>query len=251
MRYHDILKPTLLEGGNVFKNTDGELLTIRINLADISPTISWLEKITGLKLSKNTLGSVGRKSSSGDIDLAVATDDRDILLQQLNDWVTTHKLIADEWIKKTGISIHFKTPICGNSKKGFVQTDFMIGDIEWLKFIAYGPGEQSQYTGADRAILLNSIAKSHGFKLSPTNGLESRTTGQFLTKDSNQIANYLLGHTATRSDCNSVETIIKALRRSGINQERLHTELFDCIDNFRRIQGDDVKASQLEILAGL
>ena len=44
----------LKEGGNVFK-VDGKPVTQRINLADIQPTIAYLEKITGLPLSNNML----------------------------------------------------------------------------------------------------------------------------------------------------------------------------------------------------
>ena len=60
----------LKEGGNVFK-VDGKPATQRINLADIQPTINYLEKLTGLPLSDNMLGTTGKKSSSGDLDLAV------------------------------------------------------------------------------------------------------------------------------------------------------------------------------------
>jgi hypothetical protein len=51
----------LLEGGNVFKNEKGEPLTQRINLADIKPTVKWLESLTGLNLVDNMLGTTGRR----------------------------------------------------------------------------------------------------------------------------------------------------------------------------------------------
>ena len=40
----------LQEGGNVFKDEQGQPLTQRINLADIRPTVAWLETITDLPL---------------------------------------------------------------------------------------------------------------------------------------------------------------------------------------------------------
>ena len=52
------------EGGNVFKDADGNPRTQRINLADIKPTVAWLEKITGLPLVDNMLGSTGTKPTS-------------------------------------------------------------------------------------------------------------------------------------------------------------------------------------------
>jgi hypothetical protein len=66
----------LIEGGNVFKDTAGNPLTRRIAQADVMPTAQWLEKITGLDLTKDKdkrdgkpirwLGSTGRKADSGD-----------------------------------------------------------------------------------------------------------------------------------------------------------------------------------------
>ena len=60
----------IAEGGNIFKDAEGKPLTDRINKADIAPTIKWMEQITGLPLLSNTLGSVGKKESSGDLDIA-------------------------------------------------------------------------------------------------------------------------------------------------------------------------------------
>ena len=33
------------EGGNIFKNDDGTLVTQRINKADVDPTLAWVEAI--------------------------------------------------------------------------------------------------------------------------------------------------------------------------------------------------------------
>ena len=40
----------LKEGGNIFKDEDGNIVTQRINRADVDPTLKWLENITGLPL---------------------------------------------------------------------------------------------------------------------------------------------------------------------------------------------------------
>ena len=71
-------KPSLLEGGNIFK---GDLATVRINQADVLPTVVWLEKYTGLPLQDNMLGTTGRKDTSGDLDLGV--DNKSITKEQL------------------------------------------------------------------------------------------------------------------------------------------------------------------------
>ena len=41
----------IFEGGNVFKNAEGQPLTQRINQADVPATVKWLERLTGLDLS--------------------------------------------------------------------------------------------------------------------------------------------------------------------------------------------------------
>ena len=41
----------LNEGGNIFKDPNGQIATRRINKADVSPTIAWLEQVTGLPVS--------------------------------------------------------------------------------------------------------------------------------------------------------------------------------------------------------
>ena len=51
----------LNEGGNIFKNAEGQPATQRINQADVEPTLKWLEKITGLNHVDNMLGSTGIK----------------------------------------------------------------------------------------------------------------------------------------------------------------------------------------------
>ena len=38
----------LREGGNVFKDAQGQPLTQRINQADIPATIAWVEQVTGI-----------------------------------------------------------------------------------------------------------------------------------------------------------------------------------------------------------
>ena len=61
----------LNEGGNVFKDDNGVPKTQRINRADVGPTVAWLERLTGLSLTDNMLGSTGPKPTSGDLDLDV------------------------------------------------------------------------------------------------------------------------------------------------------------------------------------
>jgi len=164
----------ITEGGNVFKDPEGNSLTTRIRREQVVPTVKWLEDLTGLSLVDNMLGTTGRKETSGDLDLAVDSSkiDKDTLIRAL-----LAKGVSAHDIKKSGDSVHLKTPIAGG--EGFVQTDFMFGDPQWQQFSMQGSPEDSQYKGMHRHVLLASIAKALGMKWSYKNGLmdrESNTT---------------------------------------------------------------------------
>ncbi len=212
------LRKLIIEGGNIFKSPDGTILTQRIDRKDIQPTIAWLEKITGLPLLDNTLGSVGKKESSGDLDIAVDQNaiSKDDLIDKLSTWVKSIHEDPKNWIKKSGISVHFKTPIRGNLKKGWVQTDLMFGDnLEQMKFGLFSAGDASKFSGADRNLLMSSIAKSlpGDYKYSWQKGLIKRSTGESISKNPDVIAQILLGgHQYTRESLDSVESIMSVLR---------------------------------------
>ena len=197
-------------GGNVFKDTTGKITTTRIKKADVIPTVKWLENLIGIELVDNLLGTTGKKETSGDLDIAIDPNetDKDQLILKLSDYVLHQGGEPKEWIKKSGISVHFKTPILGNPANGYVQTDFMVGPKDWMKWSMTGPGEGSPYKGAHRHIVLASIAKARGMKWSFQNGLMDRETNQTITKDPNEIAKKLLGQTATPRDLVDTEAII-------------------------------------------
>ena len=222
----------LNEGGNVFKDKDGQAETQRINQTDVKTTIAWLERLTGLPLQDMTLGSTGRKPTSGDLDLAVDAQkvSKEELIKKITDWLASNKLQPNQWIKKSGISVHFKTPINGNPKNGFVQTDFMfLQNVPFSKFVLSAPAN-SQYRGQDRNILMNSIAKSLGFKLNQNAGIMNRATNELISDDPDKIAKILLNSKATRNDLESVETIIAALA----NDPKRDAKLADAREHFAR-----------------
>ena len=195
----------LYEGGNVFKLTDGQPATTRISRENVVPTVQWLEQLTGLNLVDNMLGSTGRKETSGDLDLGIDETKitKDVLIQQL-----LKRGVKAGDIKKSGDSVHVKTPILGDAENGYVQTDFMFGDPEFQKF-ALNTGE-SDYKGVHRAILLASIAKAQGMKWSYKNGLVDRETNEIITKNPQEIAEKLIN--GTTADLSSVESIVKKIK---------------------------------------
>lgn len=166
----------LNEGGNIFKTADGTPLTQRINRDDVPSTIKWIESATGIGFPEETwLGTTGRKSSSGDLDLAVdetKTTKEDLIK------VLVSKGVDTKDIKKSGDSVHVKAPIAGNPKNGFVQADLMFGDPKWQAFSMSGAPEGSKLTGMSRHVILASIVSAlhPGLKWSYKHGLVDRVT---------------------------------------------------------------------------
>jgi hypothetical protein len=222
----------LKEGGNIFKGAEGELLTGRINQADVAPTVKWLEGITGLSLQDNMLGTTGKAATSGDLDLGVDENEisKDELVAKLSQWAQSKKQDPKQWVRKSGISVHFKTPIAGDEKKGFVQTDFMFGEPTWQKFSLQGGLTGSEYKGMDRHILLASIAKALGYRWSHNYGLLNRESNQPVSKDPDRIAQLLLGVDHTAKDLTSVESIHKIIKNRS-DYEKL---VADAVESFGR-----------------
>lgn len=205
----------LFEGGNVFKDDAGTVLTVRINKADVMPTIQWLETVTGLELTDNLLGSTGKKETSGDLDIAINANevDKNEFATKLSQYIEKQGGNPKEWVRKSGVSVHFKTPIKGNEENGYVQADFMFGEPNWMKWSLQGGKEGSDYTGAHRHMLLSSIARAKGMKWSAHNGLMSGDGVELITKDPNEIAKKLLGQMANPKDLENVESIINVIMK--------------------------------------
>ena len=230
----------LNEGGNVFKDARGNILTRRIKQSEIPVTISWLEQVTDLDLHgeldpdtadaahprgypERWLGSTGKKPDSGDLDLAVGTDEasKDQLVSVLSQWCVGHGLDPREYIKKSGTAVHFKTPIEGRPALGYAQTDFMfMNKRKWSQFVLSG-GLGSQYKGRERNVMMNSIAKSMGYKLNQNDGIADRTTNELITDDPDQVAKLLLNPRATRRDLINVEAVLKALENDPKRDAKL------------------------------
>ena len=215
----------IFEGGNVFKDAKGQALTQRINQADVKSTLAWLEELLpGLDLQGNTLGSTGIKATSGDLDIAVDSSQvsKEQMVAQLTRWAQSHGFKPEEWIKKTGTAVHFKTPINGNPNSGFVQTDFMfLQNVPWSKFVLGAMPANSQYKGRERNVLMNSIAKSMGYKLNQIAGIADRVTNKIISDDPDTVAKMLLNKKATRADLASVESILAALEKDPQRDTKL------------------------------
>lgn len=212
-------------GGNVFKGNDGQALTQRINQTDVKPTLAWLEEmLPELDLQGNTLGSTGIKDTSGDMDIAVDSSqlNKQQLATRLQQWAQSHGFKPEDYVKQTGAGVHFKTPIAGNPSRGYVQTDFMfLKNIPWSKFVLGPMPANSQYKGRERNVLLNSLAKSMGYKLNMNDGIFDRATNKLISDDPEQVAKMLLNKSATKENLASVEAILAALAKDSKRDAKL------------------------------
>jgi len=242
----------LLEGGNVFKDAAGQPLTQRINQADVPATIRWVEQVTGMKFPQDRwLGSTGRKATSGDLDLGVDISEvsKEELAAKLTQFVQSQGFDPRDFVRKGG-EVHLKTPIGGNAKNGYVQTDFMFfPNLDWGTFF-YGGAEGSTYKGVNRNVLMSSIAKSLGFKVG-ANGMFSRTSNQLVPGglDPDYVAQALLGPTATKENLKNVESIYSALA----NDQQKDAKLADFREYLKRegLSEPDLKENDVGFLGRL
>ena len=231
----------LKEGGNIFKTEQGAI-TQRIATKDVQASIDFIEKITGLTYDEEDwLGTTGKKNdpdgefeknSSGDLDLNTDANkiSKEQLIAKLTAWLKTQGIDdaeimnvgrkkTDGWIKDAGDQVHFRTPIAGSDKNGFVQTDFMFTDNPDFQRGAKRGGT-AQFGGTDRAILLSAIARGRGLKFSPKFGLVDPTKGdEVIAATWDKIAPLLLGKGAKEPDTHTVETMLAFLKKDPNYEE--------------------------------
>jgi len=235
----------LSEGGNVFKTEpEKELIAQRIATADVDPTIKWIEKVVGFEIDEqDLLGTTGKKNhpsgkfelnSSGDLDLNIDENEvsKQDIINKLTVWCKSQGIAdadimnkgrskQDGWIHNAGDQVHFRTPIKGDANNGFVQTDFMFSlKPEFQRGAKRGGTDE--YGGALRAMLLASLARGRGYKMSPKFGLLDPNNGDAVIADTwDKISPLLLGQGATEEDTHTVESMIAFLRKNEPNYEEL------------------------------
>ena len=157
------MKTKINEGGNIFKNADGQPDTIRINRVDVEPQYSGLNN-PGLELTDNKLGTTGLAPSSGDLDLAVDQNkiNKEQLVAKLSGWLRSKNMDPQSTSKRVE-SVYSKS-IQGNQKRK-CSNRFYVWRSQWMKFSLSGT-VGSNYKGADRHVMMASIAKPQGYKWS-------------------------------------------------------------------------------------
>jgi len=268
----------LSEGGNVFKTEpEKEMLAQRIATPDVDPTIKWIEKIIGFEIDEqDLLGTTGKKNhpsgkfelnSSGDLDINIDENEvsKQDLINKLTAWCKSQGIDdadimnkgrskQDGWIHAAGDQIHFRTPIKGDANNGFVQTDFMFSLKPDFQRGAKRGGTD-EYGGALRAMLLASIARGRGYKMSPKFGVLDPNNGDKVVADTwDKIAVLLLGPGAKEEDTHTVESMIAYLRANDANYEELVSQFeFQLEKEGKKLpeSKEDKELNRIKELAGL
>lgn len=142
-----------------------------IHIDEIQPTLDALEKVLGIDLKSNTLGSVGKKEFSGDIDVALDVNPEDIpeFMQKLKRTPEVMDMAKSSVIMtKVKIVGYDPTKQTEKPRTGFVQIDFMPGNPGWMKTYYHSPSDkESKYKGVFRNIMIATIAAVLDRKDSP------------------------------------------------------------------------------------
>lgn len=248
----DSVNQLVAEGGNAFPGVGA------IHVSEIEPTLAQIERGTNLSdIKSRVLGSVGKKEYSGDIDIAVEPKNP----EELGEFIDSlRKLYGDDGVRKIGALITTKVPIANydetkdgrQPRTGYVQTDYIFGNPEWLKLYFHSPSSKdSALKGTHRNIGLATVAgfvdreeseEEDGFgrpvslqrwKWSPANGLvkvrrnsyKNDRTGKWVkaqketelsepVQSADDIAKILFKGTSGREALNSAESIINAVKRA-------------------------------------
>jgi len=270
MRFYELTQPVYR-----VKLTEGGAMpgVGAIHVDEINPTLIPLEKELGIDLRNNTLGSVGKREFSGDIDVALDIETDKIpefvkRLEKSNQILDIAK--SSVIMTKVKIANFDENKETNANRTGYVQVDFMPGDPDWLKTYYHSPNEKdSQYKGVYRNIMIGSIAStykvesseetiedgrpvsSERFMWSPRDGLVRvrrtpvpKKSGDGYTKKNN---NKIIGgpwKTAdgiaknlgldNGDDLDSYETLVTAIRKNMSDQEQ--KEIFTAFASDHKIQ---------------
>lgn len=218
-------------GGNVFGNT------APIKKEHIKPTLLQFFKEFKQVFPKaepffremKTLGSVGKKDYSGDIDLALAGKSFD----DINDWgldqeyvtklfegfkkrartstddqlmkravivAVAEKILASNTdiyadVKGSGAGVLFlKFPQYdeqGKQTGDNVQIDINVGDVDWLEFAYYSNTYKGTVKGLHRTQLIVSLFSNKGYTFSHNYGVKDRDTQEIVASNPQQAIDLL------------------------------------------------------------
>ena len=264
--FSDFYKNTgiLEEGGNVFEET------APIKKEHIAPTLKEFYKQFGEVFPQaklhfegiRTLGSVGKKDQSGDIDLALSEDSfkdiKDWGLEQghVNELFATFKKksrsATDEQIMKRAIivgiaqklesvdnkiavdvkgssagSLFCKFPQYDENSKpvgSYVQIDINVGNLDWLTFAYHSATYKGNVKGLHRTQLLVALFSHKGFTFSHNYGVKNKETQEIVASKPQQALDLLNKLYNINLTFDTIEDYFKliSILQHGLSKEDLH-----------------------------
>lgn len=217
----------LLEGGNVFDNTEP------VAKEDVPTVVDIVHRELPPDLSKQLIGDIGSagyKVESGDIDLFLdsaatikhygATDEKGAKISLAQYYKAKNPAPDPKYDPKIkGRNVHLDIPYIAkrDGKQRFAQVDIMvIADAkrvaDWHQHGPRGSYDDPNFKADHLFILLNSIGKFLGLKTDGFGGVVMRRDNNEVVADNrNDSAKILLNPGAKASDLNSVSSVMKAL----------------------------------------
>lgn len=218
-----ILEKLVNEGGNVWSNSAS------IKKEDIKPTLEkFKDEFTRIfPISSKyfssviTLGSVGKKDVSGDIDLAI--DEK--AFEDINEWGLDPQYVTglfakfkkrarssvdsqimkraiivaiSEKVNKESSIINTDTKSAGNGtlfcqfpqynsdgkENGYsVQIDINVGNVDWLRFAYYSDSYKGNVKGLHRTQLMLSLFSYKGYTFSHNYGVKDKETQELVANE--------------------------------------------------------------------
>jgi hypothetical protein len=221
----------LTEGGNVFGTTAS------IKKEYIQPTLEQFFKEFGEIFPKakphfegvRTLGSVGKKDVSGDIDLALSEDsfksiadwdlDESKVKEHFNLFKKRAKTSTDEQLTKRAVIVSIAEKIVasgkdilvdvkgssggslfcqfpqydenGNKTDQYVQIDINVGNIDWLSFAYHSAVYKGNVKGLHRTQLLVALFSHKGYTFSHNYGVKNKETQEIAAASPDQAIKLL------------------------------------------------------------
>jgi hypothetical protein len=218
-------------GGNVFDST------APIKKEDIKPTLleffrqfkQIFPKAEPFFREMKTLGSVGKKDYSGDIDLALAGSsfdnvedwglDREHIMKLFEGFKKRSRTATDDQLMKRAVIVSIaekvseaNTEIIADVKGSGagalfllfpqydenkeavgqnVQIDINVGDVDWLEFAYYSNTYSGNVKGLHRTQLLVSLFSHKGYTFSHNYGVKSKETQEIVANTPQQAIDLL------------------------------------------------------------
>lgn len=251
-------------GGNVFGNT------APIKKEDIKPTLLQFFKQFKQVFPKaepffremKTLGSVGKKDYSGDIDLALSEKsfdnvedwglDRNHIMKLFEGFKKRARTSSDDQLMKRAVivaiaekiqqsSTDILVDVKGSSSGALflmfpqyntegkelddnVQIDINVGDVDWLEFSYYSNTYKGNVKGLHRTQLLVSLFSNKGYTFSHNYGVKNRDTQEIEASNPQQAIELLNKLYGLNLDRDTLGDYFKLTEtlEAGLTPEELH-----------------------------